>query len=58
MRQVMRMVIDLLVFILYLHSDIKLEVNDLQAEVMVNKKVVQFDIPVILLMTRLLHYTY
>jgi len=52
------MVIDLLVFILYLHSDIKLEVNDLQAEVMVNKKVVQFDIPVILLMTRLLHYTY
>src|SRR5712675_678266 len=30
MRQVMRMVIDLLVFILYLHSDIKLEVNDLK----------------------------
>ena len=58
MRQVMRMVIDPLVFVLYLHSDIKLEVNDLQAEVMVNKKVVQFDIPVILLMTRLLHYTY
>jgi len=35
---------DLLVLVLYLHSDIK--VNDFQAKVAVNKKVVRLDIPV------------
>jgi len=38
------LVTDLLVLVLYLHSDIK--VNDFQAKVAVNKKVVRLDIPV------------